>query len=185
MSCYQELVLPTSSPQQCCCGCCAVAVTDVDDATAPHCTAPATPFPAHLYHATIPSLRLFQFLLITANGNMRHLVLLCVSVIFSIVSSEDIISQTDQKCDATEFSSIREQYEGCANDKILTITAKIQSQLLQTEHENIICNTVRQLISVCGDILLKCFTLEQVDICCMYLCIIKVFRLILQSIILK
>ena len=92
---------------------------------------------------------------------MRHLVLL-VSVITNIVSSEDIIPQTDHKCNATEFSSIREQYEGCANDKILTITAKIQSQLLQTEHEDIICNTVRQLISVCGEILLQCFTLEQV-----------------------
>jgi len=80
-----------------------------------------------------------------------------------VLISVPFLVTCDPQCNPQEFLDIRTNYENCANDKILTITSKIQNQLLQTEHERLICNTVKELIDVCGEFLLKCFSQQQVS----------------------
>ena len=68
----------------------------------------------------------------------------------------------EDSCGADQFETIRGSYEECANNKILRITSQLTSVQRQEEHEQVICDSVRDLIDNCGTILSNCFTVEQV-----------------------
>ena len=89
---------------------------------------------------------------------MKDKVFLVYLTFVSVAKSD----KTVQNCSANEFESIRNNYEQCANNKILTITSQIKSGSEEVEHQKIICSAVRQLIDNCGTLLVKCFTRDQV-----------------------
>ena len=68
----------------------------------------------------------------------------------------------EDSCGADQYETIRGSYEECANNKILRITSQLSSVQRQEEHEQVICESVRDLIDNCGTILSNCFTVEQV-----------------------
>ena len=68
----------------------------------------------------------------------------------------------EDSCGADQYETIRGSYEECANNKILRITSQLTSVQRQEEHEQVICDSVRDLIDNCGTILSNCFTEEQV-----------------------
>ena len=87
-----------------------------------------------------------------------------VLVYLTLVSVAKSDNQPEQNCSENEFESIRNDYEQCANNKILTITSQIKSGSEEVEHSHreIICSAVRQLIDNCGTLLVKCFSKDQV-----------------------
>lgn len=71
-------------------------------------------------------------------------------------------ASAQDSCGADQYEAIRGSYEECANNKILRITSQLTTVQRQQEHEQVICDSVRDLIDNCGTILSNCFTLEQV-----------------------
>ena len=65
-------------------------------------------------------------------------------------------------CSQEEFQDIRQTYEECANEKIANITLLLQNGNLGNSQDMVICEQVKQLINHCGDLLYKCFHLDQV-----------------------
>ena len=91
---------------------------------------------------------------IRADGKMRQVVIL--------IFATTVLGENSQNCTADIYESIRDKYESCANDKILTITAQIQSSPLLSDQENIVCSAVKELINNCGIVLEDCFSGKQV-----------------------
>ena len=76
------------------------------------------------------------------------------------VYSTSTLTLTD--CNQEEFKEIRQTYEDCANDKIANITELLQNGDLGNSQDMVICEQVKQLINHCGDLLYRCFHLDQV-----------------------
>ena len=94
------------------------------------------------------------------NQKMKDKIILVCLTLVSVAKSD---KQHVQNCSENEFESIRNDYEQCANNKILTITSQIKSgSEVEHSHREIICSAVRQLIDNCGTLLVKCFTEDQV-----------------------
>ena len=92
---------------------------------------------------------------IRVDGKMRRVVIL--------IFATTVLSENPQNCTADIYESIRDKYESCANDKILTITATIQSNPQHSDQENIICSTVKELINNCGEVLNGCFSAIKIE----------------------
>ena len=92
---------------------------------------------------------------IRVDGKMRRVVIL--------IFVTTVLSENPQNCTADIYESIRDKYESCANDKILTITATIQSNPQHSDQENIICSTVKELINNCGEVLNGCFSAIKIE----------------------
>ena len=80
-----------------------------------------------------------------------------------LIFATTVLSENPQNCTADIYESIRDKYESCANDKILTITATIQSNPQHSDQENIICSTVKELINNCGEVLNGCFSAIKIE----------------------
>ena len=91
---------------------------------------------------------------IRVDGKMRRVVILFFAT--------TVLSENPLNCTADIYESIRDKYETCANDKILTITATIQSSPQPSDQENIICSAVKELINDCGKVLDECFSIKKV-----------------------
>ena len=92
---------------------------------------------------------------IRVDGKMRRVVIL--------IFATTVLSENPQNCTADIYESIRDNYESCANDKILTITATIQSNPQHSDQENIICRAVKELINDCGEVLNGCFSAIKIE----------------------
>lgn len=92
---------------------------------------------------------------IRVDGKMRRVVIL--------IFATTVLSENPQNCTADIYESIRDKYESCANDKILTITATIQSSPQHLDQENIICSAVKELINDCGEVLNGCFSAIKIE----------------------
>ena len=81
-----------------------------------------------------------------------------------LIFATAVLSENPQNCTADAYESIRDKYESCANNKILTITATIQSnpQHSDQDRETIICSAVKKLINDCGEVLNSCFSVLKV-----------------------
>merc|ERR1712110_664729 len=94
---------------------------------------------------------------IRVDGKMRRMVIL--------IFATAVLSENPQNCTADAYESIRDKYESCANNKILTITATIQSnpQHSDQDRETIICSAVKKLINDCGEVLNSCFSVLKIE----------------------
>ena len=114
----------------------------------------ATPFPSPTQPCHHPDS--WKLSCIRVDGKMRRMVIL--------IFATAVLSDNPQNCTADTYESIRDKYESCANDKILTITATIQSnpQNSDQDQETIICSAVKKLINDCGEVLNSCFSVLKV-----------------------
>ena len=104
---------------------------------------PALPSPCHHPDS-------WKLSCIRVDGKMRR-----VGILIFVTT---VLSENPQSCTADIYESIRDKYESCANDKIITITATIQSSPQHSDQEIIICSAVRELINDCGKVLDDCFS---------------------------
>merc|ERR1712032_1655521 len=93
---------------------------------------------------------------IRVDGKMRR-----VGILIFVTTA--VLSENPQTCTADIYESIRDKYENCANDKIITITATVQSSPQHSDQEHIICSAVRELINDCGKVLDDCFSPIKIE----------------------